>query len=177
MSFTDEHEDVHKKGHLHGIEVFNDYSLFPIVSDWCNEYDLGIVAVSDVHTSEFHTYGLQNVRRPITLILAESRTETSIRDAFFAHRTIGWVADMIFGRQEWVEKLFASCVEASVAHGNVTLRNKGDIPMHLRFSGDIHELESQSEITFRFAAADRLQVMNWYVGTDKPLEISFDRWV
>ena len=173
MAFTAEHEDVRKKGHLHGIEVFNGSEHYPIVSDWCNELNLGIIAVSDIHPSELQRYGAQNLRRPITLVLAEERTEESIREAFFAHRTIGWAADMIFGRPEWVEKLFTACADVTASDRNVTVKNKGDIPMRLQVRGNKYDLKPQGEVVLTYADGDKLQVTNWYVGTFKPLEIMF----
>jgi predicted metal-dependent phosphoesterase TrpH len=178
MSFTSEHEDVRKKGHLHGIEVFNGAEHYPIVSDWCNELNLGILATSDIHPSELQQYGVQNPRRPITLILAEERTEESIREAFFAHRTIGWVADMIFGRPEWVEKLFAACVGVSIAVGltvsgessAVTLKNKGDILIRLQVQNKDYELKPKGEVSISYSDNGKCRVTNWFVGTDKPLE-------
>ena len=96
-------------------------------------------------------YSLQNPRRPITLVLAEERTEESIREAFFAKRTIGWGADMIFGRPEWVQKLFVACTEiGAVAHsgGNVTMtaKNKSDIPMNVKVGSFNEELKPQKEV-------------------------------
>ena len=178
MSFAAEHEEVRQKGHLHGIEVFNGSEHYPIVSDWCNELDLGILAVSDIHPSELQRYGVQNLRRPITLVLAEERTEESIREAFFAHRTIGWAADMIFGRPEWVEKLFTACVaigemDHSGGSGSAMVKNKGDIPMQLLVQGEKHELKPQGEVRVSFVSREKCQVTNWFVGTNKPLEFTF----
>ena len=169
MSFTAEHEDVRKKGHLHGVEVFNGSSHYPIVSDWCNELDLGLVTVSDVHTSELQMYGAQNLRRPITLVLAEDRTKEAVREAFFAHRTIGWVADMILGRPEWVQKLFATCTEIGSGAGSVTIKNKSDIPMNLKVGATDYELKPQGNVHFRPDIDIKLEVTNWFVGTYKPL--------
>ena len=171
MSFTDEHEDVRKKGHLHGIEVFNHTSHYPIVSDWCNERNLGMIASSDVHQSELHEYGVRNLRRPITLVLAEERSEASIREAFFAHRTIGWVFDRIFGRPHWVAKLFTACVETNVSGENVTFKNKSDIPMDLQVRETKYALPPQGEVAVAYSDGGILIVTNWFVGTFKPLEI------
>ena len=178
MSFTDEHEDVRKKGHLHGIEVFNGTSHYPIVSDWCNERDLGLITVSDIHSSEREMYGVQNLRRPITLVLAEERTEESIREAFFAHRTVGWVADMIFGRPEWVEKLFTACVAIHggerVGNGTLVLvENKSDIPIHLQVGDKEYDLKPRAGLPINFGDGDKCRVTNWFVGTFKPLEFTF----
>ncbi|MCL2005956.1 MAG: twin-arginine translocation signal domain-containing protein [Planctomycetaceae bacterium] len=174
MSFTDEHEDVRQKGHLHGIEVFNDSSLYPIVSDWCNELDLGILAVSDIHQPELQMYGLQNPHRPITLVLAEERTEASIREAFFANRTIGWVGDMIFGRPEWVAKLFAACTEINRSGEKVRIKNTSDIAIYLQTQANTPSLElaSQSECELVILGDGVLRVTNWFVGTNTPLEVT-----
>lgn len=179
MSFTDEHHDVRKKGCLHGIEVFNGDEHYPIVSDWCNEFDLSIIANSDIHPSELQQYGVQNPRRPMTLILAEERTEESIREAFFAHRTIAWVADRIFGRPEWVEKLFAACVEVSAVVGltapgsrAVSVKNKGDILVRLQVQNKDYELKPKGEVSISYSDSDKCRVTNWFVGTNKPLEFS-----
>ena len=173
MSFTAEHEDVRKKGHLHAIEVFNGSEHYPIVSDWCNDLNLGILATSDIHPSEWQQYGVQNLRRPITLMLAEERSEESIREAFFARRTIGWVADMIFGRPEWVEKLFAACIEVVHGSGAVSVKNKGDILIRLLVKEKEYELKPQGEaVSISCADGDQCRVTNWFVGTYKPLEFS-----
>jgi hypothetical protein len=168
MSFTAEHEDVRKKGHLHGIEAFNSTDYYPIVPDWCNELDLSVLACSDIHPSELQQYGVQNIRRPMTLILAEDRTEEAIREAFFAHRTIGWAADMIFGRPEWVEKLFRANIEAFAGK----LSNKGDIPIRLQIQGKDYELKPKGEVAVSSTATDKIQVTNWFIGTNKPLELT-----
>jgi histidinol phosphatase-like PHP family hydrolase len=175
MAFTEEHEEVRQKGHLHGIEVFNDTSHYPIVSDWCNELDLGIVAVSDAHQSELQMYGLQNPRRPITLVLAEDRTEEAIREAFFAHRTIGWVADMIFGRPECVQKLFVACAQFIPAPAHPpggAMINRSDIPMNLKIGMTNYVLPPQGQISVRLGRGDKVEVTNWFVGTYKPLTVT-----
>ena len=175
MSFTQEHQKMCNKGHLHAVEIFNDTHLYPIVSDWCNERDLGILAVSDIHASELQTYGMQNPRRPMTLVLAEERTEESVREAFFARRTIAWVANMIFGRPEWVRKLFAACVEIDTVNcsaGTADIKNKSDIFMYLQVRNRDYALYPQENISIPYNNGETLCVMNWFVGTNKPLEYS-----
>ncbi|MDR1478412.1 MAG: PHP domain-containing protein [Planctomycetaceae bacterium] len=172
MSFTPEHDDVRRKGYLHGIEVFNGSSYYPVVADWCNEMDLGMIATSDIHLSEWNMYGNQNLLRPMTLILAEERTEASIREAFFARRTIGWAAGMIFGRPQWVEKLFNSCVEITKKNNSLQLKNQSDIPCQIKISEIMYELKAQSELELAIdSTLNKLTVANWLIGTAKPLEV------
>jgi hypothetical protein len=175
MSFTSEHDDVRRKGLLHGIEVFNGMNYYPIVSDWCNEMDLGLITNSDIHPSEWNQYGCQNPLRPMTLIPAEDRTEEAIREAFFAHRTIGWAAGMIWGRPQWVEQLFNACVGITKNTGSLQLTNRSDIPCQIQIDNIVHELKPQGELALTInPALKKLTVVNWLIGTAKPLEISFD---
>ena len=165
MRFFDEIDEVWKKGHVHGVEVFNGTSFYPIALDWCHERDLTPVTVSDIHQSEWNTYGHQNLLRPMTLVLAEDRTEAAVRDAFFAKRTVGWAANMILGRPEWVEKLFRSSVEMKKSGNNLTLQNLSDIPCLIGTS------ELAAKGTLEIADTQKLTVSNWFVGMNKPLEI------
>ena len=165
LRFFDEMEEVRAKGHLHGVEVFNGTSLYPIALDWCDERDLASIVNTDIHGSDWNTYGHQNPLRPMTLILAKDRSHDSVREAFFAKRTIGWAANMILGRQPWVEELFRSCVEIKKTETGLTLRNLSDIPCLVGTS----ELPAQG--TLKIAPSSKLIVTNWFVGASKPLEI------
>ncbi len=78
MLFTQEHEDVFKKGHLHGIEIFNGASYYPVVSQWCEERNLAMIANSDIHPSEWNQYGYQSPLRPMTLIFAKDISQKSV---------------------------------------------------------------------------------------------------
>jgi len=172
MRFFDEIDEVQKKGHLHGIEVFSNSACIynPIAHDWCNERDLAVLANTDLHPSELERFGRQNLRRPMTLILAKDRTLESVQEAFFAKRTIGWAADMIFGRQPWVEELFRSCVEIKKTETGLVLQNLSDIPCIIEANGKTSELPPQGLL--EIGPAKKLTVTNWLIGTHKPLEIA-----
>jgi predicted metal-dependent phosphoesterase TrpH len=166
MRFLDEIEEVRAKGHLHGVEVFNASSFYPIALDWCNDRDLAPVTVTDIHQSDWNQYGHQNLLRPITLIFAKDRSYESVREALFAKRTVGWAANMILGRPEWVEKLFRSSVEIKSEGNRLTLQNLSDIPCLIGTS------ELVAKGTLEIAASKKITVNNWFVGNNKPLEIT-----
>ncbi|MCL2742423.1 MAG: hypothetical protein FWE67_01080 [Planctomycetaceae bacterium] len=172
MRFFDEMEEIYKKGHLHGIEVFSNSACIynPISHDWCNERNLAVVANTDIHPSESERFGRQNLRRPMTLVLAKERNLESIKEAFFAKRTIGWAADMIFGRQPWVEKLFRACVKMEKTDTGLTLQNISDIPCIIEADGKTSELPPQGLINI--SPTKKLTITNWLIGTYKPLEIT-----
>ena len=172
MRFFDEIEEVRLKGHLHGIEVFNGATYYPIVSQWCDERNLARIANSDIHPSEWNQYGSQNPLRPMTLILATDRSYDAVREAFFARRTIGFAAGMVLGQREWLEKLFAACVTVETKPGLLELTNKSDIPCFVQAGGTIRELPVQGRLSmYRSGGVKKLTVSNWLAGMNQPLEI------
>jgi len=168
--FADEIEEARAKGHLHGIEVFNGIWYYSFAHDWCNERDLVVISNSDIHASEWNNYGHQNLRRPMTILLVKERDIESVREAFFAGRTIGWGGDIVFGREPWVEELFRACVEMKKTEAGLTLQNRSDIPCIIEVDGKMSELPPQGSL--EIAMAKKLIVTNWLVGSRKPLEIT-----
>jgi hypothetical protein len=173
LRFHKEHEEVLKKGQMNGIEVFNGSEYYPIVSDWCNERDLAIFANSDIHPSELNQYGLRNTLRPITLVLAKERTHDSIKEAFFAKRTIGWAAGNLWGRDPYLPALFKASVEIkSITPGVLELTNKSSLPVTVSVGGLTAVLEQDvKRQVYRAAGVKKLTVDNWIVGMNKLLEI------
>ena len=171
LRFFDEIEEARKKGHVHGVEVFNGTTFYPIALDWCNERDLAPHANSDIHPSEWNRYGYQNLLRPMTLILAKDRSYESVREAFFAKRTVGWAANMILGRPEWVEKLFRSCVKITKTENGLQLQNISDIPSVITANDKTFDLPPQGSAGVSGTLPKTLVASNWFVGLNKPLEI------
>ena len=176
MRFMKEHEEAYRNGRLHGIEIFNTISYYPIVSQWCEERNLAVVANSDIHLSEWDQYGSQNPDRPMTLVLAKERSHDSVREAFFANRTIAFVAGMIIGRREWLEKLFSSCVTMTARPGLIELVNKSDIPCLVHAGGMVRELPVRDRplSIYRSDSMKKLTVGNWLVDMNHPLEIKLE---
>lgn len=176
LRFSKEHEEVCKKGLMHGIEIFNCTEYYPIVSDWCNERNLAIFANSDIHPSEQNLYGLQSPLRPITLVLAKERTHDSIKEAFFAKRTIGWAAGNLWGREPYLPALFKASVDVkSVMPGTLELTNKSSLPVTVSVGGVICSLEQNAKRrVYRAAGVNKLTISNWMVGMNKPLEIPLE---
>jgi len=172
MRFTDELEETRKKGHLHGIEIFNGSTFYPIVLDWCNERNLAPMAITDIHGSDWAIYGHQNPLRPMTLILVKERTYDSVREAFFAKRLIGFAAGMVLGAPQLLKKLFVASVTMTKKPGLLELTNKSDIPCFVQAGGAIRELPAQGRLSmYRSGNVTKLTVSNWLVGMNQPLEI------
>jgi hypothetical protein len=158
---------------MHGIEIFNYYEYYPVVSDWCNKYDLAVMANSDIHASEINTYGMQNLLRPKTLVLAREKTLESAREAMFAKRTIGWAANMLWGREPWMEKLFNAVVEIKMISPNhLEFINKSSLPITVSLSN--HTFSMKENVTYkayRPHGVKALTVANWFTAMNKAVEI------
>lgn len=92
-----------------GIGYHRGEPLFSQVMDWCLEHDLAVIASSDAHwpIDQMVDRG-RGERREMTLVLAERRDETSIREAIKARRTLAYFGEMIWGREEWLRALAGS---------------------------------------------------------------------
>ncbi len=176
IQFTDVHEGFRKDGLLHGVECFNHYEFYPNVCDWCEEKELAIFSNSDIHRSEFDTYGSRNTKRPITLVLAKERTLESVKDAFFAGRTIAWFADRIVGREKFVKPLFESCVAIERQGDKLLFTNKSDIPVQMEWNKTavVVPIRGTAELNVGISpdfSEHPLLAANWLVGMDRPLQI------
>ena len=100
-------------GLIHGIEVVNgtldghsEHAL-----QLALEHGLTVMGTSDIHglVDWTHKAG-HGGHRPMTLILAEARTQEAMKAALFAGDTVAWSYDDLLGRPENVEKLVRACL-------------------------------------------------------------------
>jgi len=134
-----------EKGQIHGIEVVNDLTYSDEAIELALEHNLAIIGTSDIHGLVDWQYDIaQGGHRPITIVLAEERTEASIREALFAGRTVAYYLDSIIGREEHVRPLIdASLSMASTGYiGDtsvawITITNHSDAWFTLRNTSEI----------------------------------------
>jgi hypothetical protein len=178
LNFTKEHEEVCKKGWLHGIEIYNGAvdEYYPVVSDWCNEWNLSLFANSDNHPSEMNHYGFHNPLRPITLTLAKERTLESLKEGMFARRTIAWAGGLLWGRDPWLPALFKASVEIkTVTPGILELTNISSLPVSVTMGNAVIDLPKDvKRQVFHNENVKTLTVTNWMTGMNKALEITVE---
>ncbi|MDR1723104.1 MAG: PHP domain-containing protein [Tannerella sp.] len=174
LKFTKEHLEMRNKGMLNGVELFNHTEYYPVVSDWCNEYDLSIFANSDIHASELNLYGIQNPQRPMNLVLAKERSLESVKEALFARRMIACAANTLWGREPWLPALFKASVEIkTVTPGTLELTNKSSLPIQVSVGSAVIDLQKDvKRQIYRAENAKTITVANWIIGMNKPLEIA-----
>jgi hypothetical protein len=107
------------------------------------------------------------------LVLAKERTVESVREAFFAKRTIAWAANMLWGSQQWLSPLFkASVTIKTVTPGTLEITNTSSLPIIVSIGGSVVNLSK--DITcqvFRSKNVRNITVSNWMTGMNKSLEV------
>lgn len=107
--------DIHKKllanGLINGIEFFNYNEYYPNILEWCEEYDLAVIANSDEHDIISENYG--HTSRPMTLVFAKERTRESLKEAMFESRTLAYFNNTLAGREDLLTKVFEASISIS----------------------------------------------------------------
>lgn len=107
----EEHTQLLEKGWLHGIEVVNGNEYYPEAHQWCLEKNLTMLGNSDAHDPVSMSYDSSiGEHRPLTLVLAEERTEASIREALFAGQTVIYWNHSLIGRPKFLRPIFEQSI-------------------------------------------------------------------
>ena len=124
-----------------GIGYHRGEPVFSQVMDWCLEHDLAVIASSDAHWPiDQMVDRARGERRDMTLVLAERRDEKAIRDAIKARRTLAYFAEMIWGREEWLQALAESALAFSLTPSVqrnrkrhfLSVANSSSFPFHMK---------------------------------------------
>ena len=134
----DIHRRLIKNGWLHGIEFFNDSDYYPLVFTFCKQYNLALMANSDVHGIISERYQKpEDVNRPMTLVFAKERSHESLKEAMFAGRTMACFNDILAGKEEYAKPFFYRCISVGKPYFQndksicFEVTNNSDIPFYL----------------------------------------------
>jgi hypothetical protein len=182
------HEDLLKKGWLHGVEFYNTKAAYGFVLDWCTQRNLTVFSNSDVHiaTSDFWDKERGEVR-PVTLVFAKERNVEGVRDALKNGRTLAlFHGDSLGGKKEWAEAFFRSSIKVEPPHSEdkdvmfVQVVNKGSVPFRLK---NVNQDQEPKQVYVRpnavtlvrvsknSPATHKFVVGNVLVGDGKSLEV------
>ncbi len=194
---TDLHRMLIDEGLLHGIEVVNDLTYSDEALDIALNHNLTVIGTSDIHGLVDWQYDIANGgHRPMLLVLAKEKSETSIKEAMFAGRTIAWFKNLLVGKAEHVVPL----IEASIKLGKATyqgpssvaqvtlvnssdatylLRNRSDFNFH--DEGDVVTLPAQGQLRILVKTKQqqesfdlKFEVLNAMVGGSQHPEVLFE---
>jgi len=179
--------DIHKRllsnGLIHGIEFFNDSEYYPNILEWCSEYDLAVIASSDIHGIISESYPTGN--RPMTLVFARERSEESLKKALMDARTVAYFDNTLAGPEKLLTALFEASISVSKPfHENIyslwlEVTNISDVPFYLINGGkgvpQYLKLEATSISVLRISKEEgtelKWKVSNLMTGTNEVLEV------
>lgn len=178
---------------LHGIEVANGKWYWEDAFKIALKHDLVLIGVSDVHDLIDWDYTPhEGGHRPVTLVFAEERSVSGIRDALLAGRTVIWFQNLLIGRAEHLQPLIEASLSVSKVKyldggffedseiAEVVLSNVSDVRYELRnrssytdlLSPDRVEVPPHSSVSLRLSTGKKLdelefEVMNALVKPEK----------
>jgi hypothetical protein len=136
----DEHTRLYNEGHMHGMELVNERSFYPLCLKWCIEKNITMVGSSDIHSPTGMFYDLSlNDQRTMTLVFATSRTLEAVREALFSGRTAVYTDNILIGKEEFLKPIFQNSVEVESNDSEYTgagtfyvqVSNNSEVPFQL----------------------------------------------
>ncbi len=175
------HTELHKKGMLHAVEVFNEQEYYPIAFDWCDEKKIAYIATSDIHGLVADLYNLSAYHRPMTLVFAKDKTEAALREALFAGRTIAWFGNYLAGSENLLSEFFKASVKVNLVSENKREKiykvvNTSDVPFHISLDSkntSVITAYSETMINLPLTFKGNMEVTNLKIRSDKNLSINF----
>lgn len=170
---------AYEEGWIDGVEAVNSTTLYPAIIRRCVEQGLFMAANSDAHrptSHDWHAGG--DFFRTMTFIMAKSCTEEDIKEALKAGRTIGYVANNLVGRQEYLVAFINEAVNCRVIaedkkKGEVvySLTNCCSVPFILHRGSSIHTLDpfTTRNFTLKEGSLPKFVVDNmWHIDEEHP---------
>lgn len=136
--------ELYEEDNLHGIEVFNGFYFHQKALDWCVDKGLTVMGTSDIHNLIEHDYELNGfVHRTMTLVFATDNSESAIREALDAGRTVAWSSKYLAGAEDNIKALVDACISLSPSYHYVK-RTIGDTS----HENNYYEITNNSDLYF-----------------------------
>lgn len=141
----DEHTRLYENRLMHGIEIVNGGSYYPLAHEWCIQKKLTMLGNSDVHSPVLMDYEpWKGEHRPMTLIFATERTQDAIKEALFVGRTAVYSGDELIGDARYLEPIFRNSVSLKTISNSgegkthfISIRNASQVPFRLKAAGEV----------------------------------------
>ncbi len=143
----DEHDSIYDLGWMHGMEIVNGSSYYPLAYQWCLEKGIPILGNSDVHnpTGLDFPSGSEGTRS-LTLVFARETNNDSVQEALLAGRTAVWRGNELYGQPAFLKAIFDESVR--VISQPVILKGK---------NASYVQVINESDITFKLTMGERLE--------------------
>jgi len=194
---TETHEYLIKNNLLHGIEVVNEVTFSEEAFQLALDYNLTIMACSDIHGLVDWLFEIEEGgHRPVTLVLAKEKTESSIREALFDKKTIAYFNHQLAGREDVVNTLLKSAliiesasyigpsavaefIIKNLSNSSYTLINQSEFSFHQH--ADLIKIEPLSETKIQVKTRDvltniplKFEVLNALIAPRKHAKIEYN---
>jgi len=161
----DDHTRLFEEGNMHGMEIVNERSYYPLAHQWCLEKNITMLGNSDIH----NPIGMDvdfgaGAHRAVTLVFAKKHTEESVKEALIKGRTAVYHKDMLIGKEEFLAPIFEKSV--SIASPTMVFRpgetislqvtNHSEVPFKLAATVEGSEVYYQDDVTLY---ADRTSII------------------
>lgn len=141
----DEHTRLYENRLMHGIEIVNEDSYYPLAHEWCIDKKLTMLGNSDIHNPVTMVYDAgKGEHRPMTLVFATERTGDAIKEALFVGRTAVYFRDELIGDGKYLGPIFSNSVSTNIASEDVesnarfvSISNSSQVPFRLIAAGEV----------------------------------------
>jgi len=143
----DEHDSIYDLGWMHGMEIVNGSSYYPLAHKWCLEKGIPILGNSDVHNPtgiDYFSGGEET--RSLTLVFAREKNNESVQEALLAGRTAVWRGNELYGQPEFLKAIF----DQSVRVISQPVRLKGKNASYV-------QVINESDIAFKLTMDEKLE--------------------
>ncbi len=200
-----EHDSIYGLGWMHGMEIVNGSSYYPLAYQWCLEKEITIFGNSDVHNPtglDFYSGGEET--RSLTLVFAREKNIESVREALDEGRTAVWRGQELYGQATFLKAIFDQSVRVisqpvkliGEKFTYIQVKNESDIIFKLKmgdglkgfgyapelvlYPGRIAFMRLQNLTEGKEGNADisiPYSVTNLFTGPDEPLSVTLDMQV
>ena len=152
----DEHTRLYENRMMHGMEIVNGGSYYPLAHEWCMEKEITMLGNTDVHSPIHMDYAIrQGDHRTITLVFATERTLDALKEALFVGRTAVYSGDRLIGNERFLKPIFEESIEITVNQSTiekgkehyVQVTNNSQLPFELKSNGEVGGFTFPDKIT------------------------------
>lgn len=141
---------------IHGMEVYNSYEFYPMVTSWCADGDYAFMACTDAHNPLEYEYNYasgERFIRPLTLIFATDNSQKAIKEALFARRTVAMFDNNLAGKEIYLQELFngsisAKKISSTAKNDNFLITNTSDVVYTLKIGDKTISVPRLSSVSF-----------------------------
>lgn len=172
-TFYPVHGDLIKAGKIDAYEVYNYMESYPLTFDWYARYGIAPMANTDIHGPVALDYDCgEGWIRPMTLVFATDRTETALKEALEAKRTLAFFHGMLVGDREYLSKLVGASLKTRMVGEMLEVSNISDISYTMTKGDAIYVFPAGKTVVIGKPEGD-LIVQNCLWGNGKHLEFRF----